>query len=75
LMAPSLARKIMLQRAAALYEDGRHAVATEILRQLTIDSEDYLRQQRRAAPDMHGRLLHQKTVERLTALSTGAESQ
>jgi hypothetical protein len=75
-MAPSLARKIMLQRAAALYEDGRHAVAAEILRQLTEDSEDYLRERRRPPPRMpDGRILQQKTVERLTALSTGAESQ
>jgi hypothetical protein len=43
MMAPTLARRILLQRAAALYDDGRHAVATDLLRDLAVDSEQYSR--------------------------------
>lgn len=42
-MAPSLARRVLILRACALYEGGRHAVATDLLRQLAVDSEDYMR--------------------------------
>lgn len=56
-MAPSLSRKILLQRAAALFDGGRHSVATELLRQLAVDSEDYLRPPPRESVALDWRIL------------------